>query len=75
MGDMADYTIEQFLDWFENDIHEEEPESYFPPIKIIYCKYCGKPDLKWNNSGTENNQKWKLIEQNGTEHFCDYGSW
>lgn len=66
MGEMADYTLDQIEDLYEQD---EECEDYYPTTPS--CKYCGMSGLHW----IKTEAGWRL-HKNYIVHTCaKYAQW
>ncbi len=58
MGEMADYYTDGYADPLR-DLYDEK-----------MCRYCGKCELSWGNTGSKSNPKWRLMDKNSTVHSC-----
>jgi hypothetical protein len=73
MGEMADWTLEQWESddhYFDNVMYLEESDSFIGPgygrgAKRPTCKYCGKKNLRWHKL----KELWLLYEGKGP-HRC-----
>lgn len=82
MGEMADLALSEILDLDElcdNYDYELEPgepwigggvgRSYKVPTSLK-CKWCGKYNLIWKKT----DKGWRLADNAGNIHTCDYKS-
>jgi hypothetical protein len=63
MGDMADFTLDCALHELDEN---SSGEYYVRPLRVLKCKSCKKPHLVWRKF----NERWVMMEQDGSPHTC-----
>lgn len=68
MGEMADYDYDQGILFSESldDCCENEHCSCRSDSGLIDCRYCGQPNLRWEEFVNE----WRLVDGFGIIHSC-----
>ena len=49
---------------------EKVEEDMSARTGVSTCKFCNGKGFTWTNRGTEDEPQWKLVDDNGSVHFC-----
>jgi len=66
MGDIADWMLDQALDYGERWTYERAPRS---APRSITCTRCGQRNLWWASKHNRS-YEWHLVTQAGDPHVC-----
>lgn len=72
MGDMADWTIQQFIDYIDDGCGPDDDGSRYC-VATRCCKYCGKDGMYWwiVSEPGERPERWRLFDERTKEpHTC-----